>query len=48
LILIHHTTYKEWSLTNNFNKTEFIAFNADQTFNIDIEENDKIKQSSKV
>ena len=35
---------EEWSLTINFNKTEFIAINTNQTFHINIEENVTIKQ----
>ena len=37
-------TYKEWDLTINFNKTEFIAIKTDQKFHVDIEENVTIKQ----
>ena len=36
--------YKEWGLTINFNKTEFIAINTAQEFHINIEENVTTKQ----
>ena len=36
--------YKEWCLTINFDKTEFIAINTDQEFHINIEENVTTKQ----
>ena len=37
-------TYKEWGLTINFNKTEFIAINIDQKFHINQKENVTIVQ----
>ena len=40
--------YKEWCLTINFDKTEFIAINTDQEFHISIEENFSIKQVQKL
>ena len=39
-----YKAYKEWALTINFYKTEFIAIHTDQEFQINIEENVAIKQ----
>ena len=36
--------YKEWGLTVNFNRIEFIAMNSSQKFHINIEEKVTIKQ----
>ena len=43
-IKILNKAYKEFGLTINFNKTEFIAIDTDQEFHINIEKNVTIRQ----